>query len=143
MASEVAKGDANNYRVMQGVTNDVNQDTKMVRIDSSTGGLVVAGTIATTGYSTVTSGTFTTTGTAGVRLVSIPTPCKMITLAVPLGNTGTQIAFGGSTVNAISGSEQGHIIIKGGTDRAYLTDASNLYIALDTANDKVSYNIYN
>lgn len=143
MANEVAKSDANNYRVMQGVTNDANKDTKMLRLDPTTLGLLISGYVQTSGYSTVTSGSATTTTTSGAQLVSVSTPCKAVTVFIPIGNTGTQVAFGGSNVNAIAGSEVGHLVIKGSSQTFYISDASSLYFALDTANDKVSYNIFN
>lgn len=144
MADEVARGDANNYRVMQGVTNDASKNTKMVRLDPTTLGLLVAGTVATSGYSTVTSGTATCSSTAtAAGVVGVATPCKAVAITVPIANTGTQVSVGGSTAIAVSGSEQGHILIKGSSQVFYITDASNLFWIADTVNDKISYNIFN
>ena len=144
MASEVAKGDQNNYRVMQGVTNDSNKDNKMLRVDPTSLGLIVAGATQSGGYSSVTSGTDTcasTTTAAGV--VAISTPCKAVVISVPINNTGTEVSVGGSNVSAIAGSEIGHIIIKGGSQIFYISDAANLYWIADTVGDKISYNIFN
>lgn len=142
MSSEVLKGDENRYRVGAGVTNDANQDVVMDRHDPTTKRKLVDALTAQQGYSSVTSGSFTTTTTAGVQLVSVATPCKKVTIAVPTGNTGSQVCIGGSNVNAGSGSEIGHILISGSSQDFYIADASNLYVALNTANDKVSYNIW-
>lgn len=144
MASEIAKGDQNNYRTITGVTNDANQDIKIFRVDPTSLGLLVSGTLATSGYTTVTSGTDTGSSTAtAVGVVAISTPCKAVVISVPINNTGTQVSVGGSNVIAIAGSEIGHIIIKGGNQIFYISDASNLYWIPDTVNDKISYNIFN
>jgi hypothetical protein len=141
---EVSKGDQNHYRVAMGVTNDSNEFIKMFRIDPTSGGLVTLGTYQASGYTTVVSGSDTCASTTtAVGVVSISTPCKLVVIAVPIGNTGTQVCIGGSNVIATSGSEIGHIIIKGGTESFNISDASNLYWIADTLNDKISYNIYN
>ena len=142
MADEIAKGDQNHYRVIMGVTNDSNQSIKQVRIDPATGYLLMGGTLQAGGYTSVTSGSFTTTTTAGVQLVSIPTPCKKVTLTVPTSNTGQEVCVGGFNVSAVLGSEVGHIVITGSSQDFFISDASLLYISLNTANDKVSYNIW-
>jgi hypothetical protein len=143
MADEVAKGDQNNYRVIQAVTNDSNQNLKNVRLDPTTLALLVSGVMTASGYTTVTSGTFTTTGTAGAQLVSISTPCKKVTITVPTSNTGQEVCVGGSNVSAVLGSEIGHILITGSSQDFYIADASSLYVSLNIANDKVAYNIWN
>lgn len=144
MSSEVAKGDQNHYRVIQGVTNDGSQDLKMIRVDPTTLGLLIAGAVSAAGYSTVTSGSATnsTTNTAA-GVVAISTPCKAVVVSVPINNTGTQVAVGGNNVNATAGSEVGHIVIRGANQIFYISDASQLYWVPDTANDKISYNIFN
>ncbi len=124
MADEVAKGDQNHYRVMLGVTNST-QTIKQVRLDENTGGLVVSGAISAGAYTTVTSGSFTTSTTAGAQLVAIPTTCKKVTITVPTANTGQQICAGGSNVSAVLGAEIGHILISGASEDFYISDASS------------------
>jgi hypothetical protein len=105
---------------------------------------LTGGTIQNSGYTTVTSGTDTCASTAtAVGVVSISTPCKMVVISVPINNTGTEVAVGGNNVIAIAGSEVGHIIIKGGSQNFYISDASQLYWIADTVGDKISYNIFN
>jgi hypothetical protein len=144
MANEVAKGDANNYRVAQAVTNDSNQQNRMLRVDPTTNYLLTSALATTGGYTSVTSGTDTCASTStAVGVVSISTPCKFVVISVGINNTGTQVCVGGSNVNATAGSEIGHIIIKGGNQGFYISDASNLYWIADTVGDKISYNIFN
>lgn len=144
MGSEIAKGDANNYRVMQGVTNDSNKDNKMLRVDPTTLYLLTQGLSQLSGYTSVTSGNATnasTTTAAGI--VGIATPCKAVTVFAPIGNVGTQVAVGGNNVVAYAGLEKGHIIIKGSSQTFYISDASALYWIPDTPNDAISFNIFN
>ena len=143
MSSEVAKGDQNHYRTITGVTNDANQDIKIFRVDPTSLGLIVAGTMMNGGYTSVTSGTATgssTTVAAGV--VGISTPCKKVTITVPTTNTGQEVCVGGSNVSAVLGSEIGHILITGSSQDFYIADASNLYWIPNTVGDKISFNIW-
>ncbi len=144
MADELAKNDENHYRVITGVTNDSNKFVKMFRIDPTSLGLVVAGTVANGGYTTVTSGTATGSSTStAAGVVAISTPCKAVVISVPINNTGVQVSVGGSNVIATMGSEIGHIIIKGANQIFYISDAANLYWIPDTVGDKISFNIFN
>lgn len=143
MANEVGKGDDNHYRVGMAVTNDSNEFIKMLRVDPTTGYLLTGGTNQFGGYTSVISGNATNSSTstaAGIEAIS--TPCKLVVVYVPLGNTGTQVSVGGSNVIAVAGSEKGNIIIKGSSQAFYISDASNLYWVPDTPNDSISFNIY-
>ena len=144
MADEVAKAEQNHYRVATAVTNDSNQYIKMFRVDPTSLGLIVAGATQGGGYSTITSGSQSNSSTTtAVGLVAISTPCKLVVITVPTGNSYQQVSIGGSNAVATIGSEIGHIMISGSSQGFYITDASNLYLAVGTANDKVSYNIFN
>jgi len=82
------------------------------------------------------------TGTA-VKIAGSSTPCKMVTIFVPTGNTSSQVAIGDSTVKAANGSEVGVILISGSSHDFYVSDLTNLYFDVGTNGDKISFNYYN
>lgn len=144
MASEAAKHDVNHYPVGLAVTNDANQDIKQIRVDATTGGVVVSGSISNGGYTTVASGrkSSSSVGTA-VAIVAISTPCKKVSISVPTGNTSSQVAIGDSTALATPGSERGQILIVGASTDVYISDAQNIYVDVGTSGDAITFNVFN
>lgn len=56
MASEILKHDENTIRVLGGITDDASQEIRMLRVDPSTGRLLVTGTTSSSGFQQPTSG---------------------------------------------------------------------------------------
>lgn len=144
MANEAAKHDVNHYPVGLAVTNDASQEIRQVRVDPTSGGLIIGGSSSIGGYSTVVSGrkSSSSPGTA-VAIVGSSTPCKKVSISVPTGNTSTQVAVGDSTVLATPGSERGQILIVGASTDIYISDAVNIYVDVGTSGDAITFNIFN
>ena len=64
MASDIAKRDQNSVPVLMGVTDDANQDIRMLRVDPVTGRLKITGS-STAGVSQIIAGTNVTISPSG------------------------------------------------------------------------------
>jgi hypothetical protein len=76
-------------------------------------------------------------------LVASSTPCKWIEIQVLRSNVA-DIAFGGSNVSVVLGSETGIVFISGGgqSNMIKIDDVSKIYI-VGTTGDGVSFNYFN
>ncbi|MDE2233278.1 MAG: hypothetical protein KGJ90_04075 [Patescibacteria group bacterium] len=95
----------------------------------------------------LTSGNKANSSTSSpVALVSTSTPCRAVEITAFADNTDT-VAIGdsGAVAEPTTGGSKagkGTQLAKGTIHTFYIQDASLLYLAVGTANDAVSYNIY-
>ena len=107
MASEILKFDQNSVRVLAGVTDDSNEEIKMLRVDPITKRLKVSGTGS--GSGTVTSvSVVSANGLAGTVATATTTP------AITLSTTVTGILSGnGTAISAASTTGTGSVVLSG------------------------------
>lgn len=113
-------------------------EAQSLSIDGS-GNLKVSGSL-TGGSLTPTNGIVTiTTATSTSRTQMTTLTATACTLQAKASNTGN-IYLGGSTVTNSSGSNEGLLLEPGDTySTVSLSNLNQVYVATDTANDKVKY----
>lgn len=94
-------------------------------------------------YTVVGNGrkTVSSSGTP-VQLSGTSTECKRIDIVALSANSG-QVAIGGSTVVAASGSESGAIILPTGSYTLFVTNLNLIYIDSAVSGEGVSYTYFN
>jgi len=135
MADDVLKKDVNSRFVSAGVTDDSNQEIKMLRVGADSGGLVSETVLP----STIVDGrkTVAVAGTAE-KLITAATACRQVTITALLTNTD-YVVVGASTVVAAEGTRRGTPLVAGQAITMDIDDVSKIYLDAVVAGEGVSF----
>jgi len=135
MTDDVLKKDVNSRFVSAGVTNDSNQDIKMLKVGADSGGvmseLILPSTIVDGRKTVVAAGT-------AEKLVATATACRQVTITALLTNND-YVVVGSSTVVAASGTRRGIPLVAGQSITMDIDDVSKIYIDAVVTGEGVSF----
>ena len=146
MSDENSLHDDNRRFVMLGVTNDADLNHRMIRVDPTTGALLVdqpsgSGNNPLTPSSITEGSKVVSIAGTPETLVGTSTPCKYVFLQAYLSNTDN-VAFGGSATVDPSGTGDGTLLEPGDSCTVFISNAQKIFLDAVVSGEGVRYNIF-